>query len=88
MTKPRTKRLLLAAVAIVGPGAAAVTSACSSSMHATGFVGDIAYDGGYENETGRFANDATVGDAAAEADAEPLVEDAAADANDAADGGS
>ena len=49
MTTPKTKRLLLAAVATIGGSASAATIGCSSSSsEPAGFYGDIAYDGGYD----------------------------------------
>ena len=84
MTSPRTKKMLLLAAATM-----ASPAACTSNEgKVSGFYGDIAYDGGYE-ETGSFNNpdghavpDVHVADAADAGDAtDAEIADADADAD-------
>jgi hypothetical protein len=77
MSSPRTKKmLLLAAATIASPLAVACTEA-----RRTGFAGDIAYDGGYE-DPGSFGNADAARNDAGNPDA---ATDAAGDATDATD---
>jgi hypothetical protein len=47
MNAPRKRQMLLVAVATVAGAESA--AACTNAVHTTGFYGDIAYDGGYED---------------------------------------
>jgi hypothetical protein len=86
MTTPRTKKMLLLAAATI-----ASPAACNNETKVSGFYGEIAYDGGYE-EAGYFANpdatpdtsdhvDASAADAAADAEVSDAGGDADADAD-------